>query len=105
MKKRTLSVLLTAAMAVSMLAGCGSKTEAPAETAPAATQEAGGGNALAVSSGDEIATILDLLVPEQYQGERIANCSVTVLTYKDGLYELKACGDVSYMQAGEESNK
>ena len=42
MKKRTLSVLLTAAMAVSMLAGCGSKTEAPAETAPAATQEAGG---------------------------------------------------------------
>ena len=34
--------------------------------------------------GDEIATILDLLVPEQYQGERIANCSVTVLTYKDG---------------------
>lgn len=70
-----------------------------------ATQEAGGGNALAVSSGDEIATILDLLVPEQYQGERIANCSVTVLTYKDGLYELKACGDVSYMQAGEESNK
>ena len=25
-----------------MLAGCGSKTEAPAETAPAATQEAGG---------------------------------------------------------------
>ena len=75
------------------------------DTIVKATQEAGGGNALAVSSGDEIATILDLLVPEQYQGERIANCSVTVLTYKDGLYELKACGDVSYMQAGEESNK
>ena len=38
MKKRTLSVLLTAAMAVTMLAGCGSKKEsAPAETAaPAA---------------------------------------------------------------------
>ena len=75
------------------------------DTIVKATQEAGGGNALAVSSGDEIATILDLLVPEQYQGERIANCSVTVLTYKDGLYELKACGDVSYMQAGEERNK
>ena len=39
MKKRTLSVLLTAAMAVSMLAGCGSKTEAPAETAGAGYPE------------------------------------------------------------------
>lgn len=72
------------------------------DTIVKATQEAGGGNALAVSSGDEIATILDLLVPEQYEGERIANCSVTVLTYKDGVYGLEACGDVSYMQAGEE---
>lgn len=43
MKKRTLSVLLTGAMAVSMLAGCGSKTEAPTETTAAAaeTQAAG----------------------------------------------------------------
>lgn len=51
MKKRTLSVLLTAAMAVSMLAGCGSKTEAPAETAPAATQEAGGETAAPAEGG------------------------------------------------------
>ena len=67
------------------------------------TQEAGGGNALAVSSGDEIATILDLLVPEQYQGEHISNCSVTVLTYENGGYTLETCGDVSYMEAGEET--
>lgn len=55
MKKRTLSVLLTAAMAVTMLAGCGSKTEAPAETAaPAATEGAeseAGGEAAAPSEG------------------------------------------------------
>ena len=51
MKKRTLSVLLTAAMAVSMLAGCGSKTEAPAETAPAATQEVGGETAAPAEGG------------------------------------------------------
>ncbi|MFR5011852.1 MAG: hypothetical protein ACLTDI_13320 [Acutalibacteraceae bacterium] len=41
------------------------------DTIVKATQEAGGGNALAVSSGDEIATILDLLVPEQYQGNAL----------------------------------
>lgn len=56
MKKRTLSVLLTAAMAVTMLAGCGSKTDsAPAETAaPAATEEAaseGSGEAAAPAEG------------------------------------------------------
>lgn len=40
MKKRTLSVLLTAAMAVTMLAGCSSKTDsAPADTTAPAAQE------------------------------------------------------------------
>ena len=38
------------------------------DTIVKATQEAGGGNALAVSSGDEIATILDLLVPGAVSG-------------------------------------
>lgn len=42
MKKKTLSVLLTAAMAVSMLVGCGSKTEAPAETQAEAPAAEGG---------------------------------------------------------------
>ena len=37
MKKRIISLLLCAAMTVSMLAGCGSKTEAPAENAGAET--------------------------------------------------------------------
>lgn len=39
MRKRIISLLLCAAMCVSLLAGCGSKTEAPAE-APAETSEA-----------------------------------------------------------------
>lgn len=64
------------------------------------TQAAGGGNALAVSSGSEIVTILELLVPGQYQGEGISNCSVTVLKYQNGSYTLEVCGDTSYLEAG-----
>lgn len=63
--------------------------------------EAGGGNVLAVSSGSEIPTILELVTPGQYKGEDISNCSVTVLTYKDGAYTLEKCGDTSYLEAGE----
>lgn len=53
MKKRTLSLLLTGAMAVSMLAGCGSKSAAPAETpaAPAGTEAAGGEQAAPAGEG------------------------------------------------------
>lgn len=65
------------------------------------TTEAGGGNALVVSSGSEIPTILELTVPGQYQGQDISNCSVTVLTCKDGVYTLEVCGDTSYLEAGE----
>lgn len=65
------------------------------------TQEAGGGNALVVSSGSEIPTILELVVPGQYQGEDISNCSVSILTYKDGVYTLETCGDTSYLEAGK----
>ena len=69
------------------------------------TQEAGGGNALAVSSGSEIPTILELMVPGQYQGEDISNCSVTILKYKDGNYTLEQCGDTSYLEAGSIEEK
>ena len=41
------------------------------DTIVKATQEAGGGNALAVSSGDEIATILDLLVLSSIRGNAL----------------------------------
>lgn len=66
------------------------------------TQAAGGGNALAISSGDEIVTILELLVPGQYQGEHISNCSVTTLEYQNGVYTLKTCGDTSYLEIGKQ---
>lgn len=66
------------------------------------TEAAGGGNALAVSSGSEIPTILELVVPGQYQGEDISNCSVTILSYENGEFTLEACGDKSYLAAGQQ---
>lgn len=46
------------------------------------TEEKGGGNALIISSGSEIPTILELIVPGQYKGEDISNCSVTIVDRK-----------------------
>lgn len=65
------------------------------------TEAAGGGNALVVSSGSEIPSILELVVPGQYKGESISNCSVTILTYKDGTYSVEIIGDKSYLEAGQ----
>jgi len=61
------------------------------------TLAAGGGNVLAVSSGGQIPTILETIVPGQYQGEAIGNCTVTILTYKNGEYTLEIAGDESYL--------
>lgn len=56
MKKKLLSVLLSAAMAVTVLAGCGSKAEvAPAEEA-AVTEEAPAEEAVAEEATEEVAT-------------------------------------------------
>ena len=58
MKKKLLAVVLASAMAVSMLAGCGSSTEAPAAEAPAAdtteTTEAAPADDTAAPSGDVV---------------------------------------------------
>lgn len=64
------------------------------------TEEKGGGNALVISSGSEIPTILELIVPGQYKGEDISNCSATIVEYKDGKYTLKTIGDTSYTEKG-----
>lgn len=64
-------------------------------------EAAGGGNVLAVSSGSEIPTILELVAPGQYQGESISNCSVTILTYQNGVYAVEVIGDKSYLEAGQ----
>lgn len=55
-------------------------------------------NALVVSSGSQIPSILETVVPGQHQGESIGNCTVTILTYKDGNYMLVIAGDKSYLE-------
>lgn len=64
------------------------------------TAEKGNGNVLAVSSGSEIPTILELIAPGQYKGEPIDNCSVTIVDYKDGKYTIRSIGDNSYVEKG-----
>lgn len=64
------------------------------------TKNQGGGNALVVSSGGEIPTILELIVPGQYQGEVMDNCSVTIVEYENGKYTLKSIGDTSFTEKG-----
>mgnify|MGYP000588677765 FL=1 len=60
-----------------------------------------GGNILIVSSGGIIPILLESVAPGEYQGEKIANCSVTTLTYKDGKYTVKKIGDTSFVDQKE----
>jgi len=64
------------------------------------TKQAGGGNALVVSHGSEIATILEILLPGQYKGENIGNCSVTIIKESEGKYSLVSVGDKSFLEKG-----
>lgn len=58
---------------------------------------AGGGNVLVVSSGSQIPTILEMYVPDGYNGESISNCSITMLEYKNGVYTLESINDTSHL--------
>lgn len=60
-----------------------------------------GGNVLIVSSGGIIPILLESVAPGKYQGEKIANCSVTTLTYKEGEYTIKKIGDTSFVDQKE----
>jgi probable phosphoglycerate mutase len=60
-----------------------------------------GGNVLIVSSGGIIPILLESIAPGSYQGEKIANCSVTTLTYKDGKYTIDTIGDTSFVDQKE----
>jgi broad specificity phosphatase PhoE len=62
------------------------------------TLSKGGGNALIVSHGSEIPTILSIYVPEEYKGESIGNCSLTIIKVENGKYTLMKVGDTSYMK-------
>ncbi|AMC93955.1 hypothetical protein AOC36_08135 [Erysipelothrix larvae] len=58
----------------------------------------GGGNILIVSSGGIIPLMVESIVPGQYQGEKIANGSVTIIHYKNGVYTVEVIGDTQYVK-------
>ena len=61
------------------------------------TAEKGGGNALVVSHGNIIPTILYLYVPDEYHGETIPNCSLTILKVENGKFSLEKTGDTFFI--------
>lgn len=61
-------------------------------------KDAGGGNVLVVSSGGMIPSLLEILAPNEYAGQRIANCSVTILKQTKDKFTIEAIGDTSYVE-------
>ena len=62
----------------------------------------GGGNALVVSHGMTIATLVDLLAPEDQKRLVLDNGSITIIKYEDGKMTVEYVGDMSYRQRGAE---
>ncbi|MFS1664351.1 histidine phosphatase family protein [Streptococcus sp. zg-JUN1979] len=60
----------------------------------------GGGNAIVVSHGMTIATLLWLIDPNVPRQLELDNGSISVLVYKDGQFSIEAIGDMSYRQKG-----
>ena len=63
-------------------------------------EEAGGGNAIVVSHGMTIGTLVSLLAGGQLYD--LDNGSITVLTYEDGQFTVDVVGDMSYRKVGAE---
>ena len=61
--------------------------------------EKGGGNALVVSHGNIIPTILYLYAPGEYNGETVPNCSLTILKIENGRFSLEKVGDTSFIDS------
>ena len=76
------------------------RTEKAIEQIIADTQAVGGGNALVVSHGGEISTILDLYARDAFGGQNISNCSVSTLIYEDGEFTLDLIGDTGFLEKG-----
>ena len=57
----------------------------------------GGGNVLVVSHGNIIPTILSLYTPDEYHGETVPNCSITILKIENGKFSLEKTGDISHL--------
>ena len=62
----------------------------------------GGGNAIVVSHGMTISTLIYLIDPKAFKELVLDNGSVTVIEYEDGQLKLEAVGDMSYRQVGAE---
>ena len=60
----------------------------------------GGGNAVVVSHGMTISTLIYLIDPKAFKELVLDNGSVTVIEYEDGQFKLEAVGDLSYRQVG-----
>ena len=60
----------------------------------------GGGNAIVVSRGMTISTLIYLIDPKAFKELVLDNGSVTIIEYEDGQFKLEAVGDLSYRQVG-----
>ena len=60
----------------------------------------GGGNAIVVSHGMTISTLIYLIDPKAFKELVLDNGSVTIIEYEDGQFRLEAVGDLSYRQVG-----
>lgn len=60
----------------------------------------GGGNAIVVSHGMTISTLIYLIDPKAFKELVLDNGSVTVIEYENGQFKLEAVGDLSYRQVG-----
>ncbi|MBY5009905.1 histidine phosphatase family protein [Streptococcus suis] len=65
-------------------------------------EKQGGGNALVVSHGMTIATLVNLLEPSRPTNLFLDNGSITVLKYENGQFTIEAVGDLSYRHRGAE---
>lgn len=63
-------------------------------------EAAGGGNAIVVSHGMTITTLIYLIDPKAVEELVLDNGSVTVLAYKDGAFHIEKIGDLSYRKVG-----
>lgn len=62
----------------------------------------GGGNAIVVSHGMTISTLIYLIDPKAFKELVLDNGSVTVIEYENGQFKIEAVGDMSYRQVGAE---
>ena len=63
-------------------------------------EAAGGGNAIVVSHGMTITTLIYLIDPKAVEELVLDNGSVTVLAYEDGAFHIEKIGDMSYRKVG-----